>query len=568
MKMLLDNGKLLHGHDLRDKMTCPTYAQMRDDVNGHAQTARKHGLSIGWLLDMARCLYTLRTGKIINKTDAGEWALANHLCPDADILQKAVAIRKNPQSFSTEEKAVENAVVQRFVDVIDAELDQTIEKFAKSEMQQMKIEYNDLSLIRNKDGVSVWRINLSEGSAVMKCFDKAEYRREITNYRLLNSLNIPTLKVLACTDHALVLEDIAYSSFRLGSIEDMQDPQIAEKIAMWYRTLHQNGRAYASTHALYDECDCVTRENIDVIKEKTGTADLQVWHIIGDHFEDIQAVLQQMPRTLTYNDFHYTNLAVARDGSAALLFDYNMLGKGYVYADIRNVCSQLGQSARTAFLTAYGRFDEFEKDVDDAVNVISGLHIACQREVFPNWGQELLDIVHNGRLLAAVERLLEGSSFTQQPESEMKPHKRKTLVDSDANENPEDMRNIIKPVETDQGKGNHATIKQLTDGCSENTRSDIWYHGSPLDLSELKAGSTITRWRELAEAFSHKPQILSYDEVGGRICHNGQLSGYLYVIDEAVVEDADIYKHPRTSMDDGVEWLTKRPLRLRRIDHM
>ncbi len=422
MKILLDKGKLLHGHDHRDKMTGPTYAQMRDDVKSHAQTARKHGLSVGWLLDMARCLYTLRTGKIISKTAAGEWALADHLCPDAAIMQKAIAIRKNPQSLSTEEKVVENAVVQRFADVIDAARDRTIDQFAKSEIQQMKIVYNDLSLIRNKDGVSVWRINLPEGSAVMKCFDRTEYRREMTNYRLLKSLNIPTLKVIACTDHALILEDIDCSRFRLGLAEDMQDPHVAEKIALWYRMLHQNGRANANTQALYDESDCVTRENIDAIKEKTSTADMQVWQTIDAHVETIQTVLRQLSRTLTYNDFHYTNLAVARDGSAVLLFDYNMLGKGYVYADIRNVCSQLGPSAKAAFLTAYGRFDEFEKDVDDAVSVIGGLHIACQREVFPNWGQELLDMVHNGRLLAAVERLLKGYSLIQQPESEMKPH--------------------------------------------------------------------------------------------------------------------------------------------------
>ena len=109
-------------------------------------------------------------------------------------------------------------------------------------------------------------------------------------------------------------------------------------------------------------------------------------------------------------------------------------------------------------------------------------------------------------------------------------------------------------------------IEQPADVCNDITRSDIWYHGSTLELSELKAGSTITRWRELAEAFSHKPQRLSYDEVGGEIRHDGHLNGFLYVIDEAVVEDVDIYKHPRTSMDDGVEWLTKRPLRLRKTD--
>lgn len=31
----------------------------------------------------------------------------------------------------------------------------------------------------------------------------------------------------------------------------------------------------------------------------------------------------------------------------------------------------------------------------------------------------------------------------------------------------------------------------------------IWYHGSNALFTELRAGSTITQWKALAEAFSH-----------------------------------------------------------------
>ena len=48
----------------------------------------------------------------------------------------------------------------------------------------------------------------------------------------------------------------------------------------------------------------------------------------------------------------------------------------------------------------------------------------------------------------------------------------------------------------------------------EITPEGLWYHGSPMLLSELRAGSTITQWRALAEAFSHKPHRLCY---GARI---------------------------------------------------
>lgn len=85
-----------------------------------------------------------------------------------------------------------------------------------------------------------------------------------------------------------------------------------------------------------------------------------------------------------------------------------MLGKGYMYSDIRNVCGHLGnEEARAAFRSAYGSYDEKESAVDDVVNLLNGLHISCGRKHFPDWGQELLGMVKDGRLLSAVEKLSE-----------------------------------------------------------------------------------------------------------------------------------------------------------------
>ena len=91
-----------------------------------------------------------------------------------------------------------------------------------------------------------------------------------------------------------------------------------------------------------------------------------------------------------------------------------------------------------------------------------------------------------------------------------------------------------------------------------------WYHGTNLQFDELRTGSTITQWRELAEAFSHKPHHLSYND-DGVISHDGTEKGYLYVIDEPVEVDVDVYQHPRTSMDPNAEFLTKRPLKLKLV---
>lgn len=94
-----------------------------------------------------------------------------------------------------------------------------------------------------------------------------------------------------------------------------------------------------------------------------------------------------------------------------------------------------------------------------------------------------------------------------------------------------------------------------------------WYHGSNIKLTQLKAGSSITQWRELAEAFSHQPTLLEYGE-DGILSHNGQAHGYLYVIEEPVVINDDVYPHPRTAMDPNAEFLTTRPLRVRLISEL
>lgn len=92
----------------------------------------------------------------------------------------------------------------------------------------------------------------------------------------------------------------------------------------------------------------------------------------------------------------------------------------------------------------------------------------------------------------------------------------------------------------------------------------IWYHGSNKIFTELRTNSTITQWRELAEAFSHQPTGLGYDD-NGVISHNGTEKGYLYIIDEPIIIGEDIYQHPRTTMDENAEFLTKRPLKVKMI---
>lgn len=122
MLELLENGILLWGEDLRGEMQRPTFHLMQEETLQHALAARIHGDSVGWLLDIARGIYTMRNGKVIAKTDAGEWAFREGLCPNVEALRKAIAIRKEPLMYTKADWAVDNGVIQRFADVLEREI--------------------------------------------------------------------------------------------------------------------------------------------------------------------------------------------------------------------------------------------------------------------------------------------------------------------------------------------------------------------------------------------------------------------------------------------------------------
>jgi hypothetical protein len=48
------------------------------------------------------------------------------------------------------------------------------------------------------------------------------------------------------------------------------------------------------------------------------------------------------------------------------------------------------------------------------------------------------------------------------------------------------------------------------------------------------------------------------------IRHNGTAPGWLHAVDETPLPE-DIYPHPQTTLGPGLEWLTRRDLRLRLI---
>ena len=137
MKELFDNSRLLYGKDIREQLSPPSFEEIKLNIQFHYETIRKYAsssgrtiYSFGWILDICRCVYTLRTGKIISKTAAGEWALQNRLFHDPDVLETALEIRKNPQSYREDAKLQDLSetlgnVIQQYANVLENELEST-----------------------------------------------------------------------------------------------------------------------------------------------------------------------------------------------------------------------------------------------------------------------------------------------------------------------------------------------------------------------------------------------------------------------------------------------------------
>ena len=103
---LIKYGQLIFGKDIRNELVLPTNEEFKHGVQQHYQTIRKHAIqtdenlySCGWLLDIARGIYTLRYNDIISKTKAGEWAFNENLCPEKEQMILTLKIRKTPLKY-------------------------------------------------------------------------------------------------------------------------------------------------------------------------------------------------------------------------------------------------------------------------------------------------------------------------------------------------------------------------------------------------------------------------------------------------------------------------------------
>lgn len=132
--LIAENGRVICGDDIRYLIKKPSRDELHAAVREHYRSIREHGsktgqslYSAGWILDIARCLYTLRTGGIIGKTQAGEWALENGMAGDEDVMRRVLAIRRAPLEHKADPAVLEwlgalGPKVQEYADVLERKL--------------------------------------------------------------------------------------------------------------------------------------------------------------------------------------------------------------------------------------------------------------------------------------------------------------------------------------------------------------------------------------------------------------------------------------------------------------
>jgi hypothetical protein len=270
-------------------------------------------------------------------------------------------------------------------------------------------------VLQDRAGRYVLRLRRAGEPCVLKWSHGSAARHESRAYGLLQDLGVPTLRVLARAESALLLEDLGASpTWRPATPEDVKQGATGRAIAAWYRTFHAAGGQWLAAQGgapswLGRESDALTPERILEMGQRLGLEALPLWGLAAEHVEALQAAARALPETLVYTDFHWTNLALSRASPLrAVVFDYHQLGIGPRYADCRNVTWSLGPAAAGAFWDAYGPPDAREARLDDVLAPLYTLWAALKPASLPAWAEGARRSAADGSLERALRAALEG----------------------------------------------------------------------------------------------------------------------------------------------------------------
>ncbi len=127
-------GVSVYGQGDRSIFPIPERAELNAAVRRHYESIRRYAVatsdslySCGWLLDIARCIYTLQFCEVTSKTHAGKWALDEHLFGEEEALRQTLRIRQAPLQYRDREDVKRwlsglGPTVQAYADVLETEL--------------------------------------------------------------------------------------------------------------------------------------------------------------------------------------------------------------------------------------------------------------------------------------------------------------------------------------------------------------------------------------------------------------------------------------------------------------
>jgi hypothetical protein len=272
-------------------------------------------------------------------------------------------------------------------------------------------EVRAVTLLSQAHGHALYRLECEGKSLVLKCFAGEGESPEVQSYALLERLGVPTISVYGRTHNALLLEDLESSrAWRLADEEDSGRAEIGTAVAGWYGALHSAGSKLMQDPKsvpayLHRETDALDATTILRIGKWLDLAGKPVWALAANHIDALKSAIEASPTTLTYNDFHWTNLALSREewpALRAIIFDYHLIGIGPAYSDYRNVLSVLHGPAAPAFKEEFGPVDERDAILDAPTAVLYSLYEASRLPRLPGWAGGLVQEAESGDLEAKL----------------------------------------------------------------------------------------------------------------------------------------------------------------------
>lgn len=259
-------------------------------------------------------------------------------CPTPTVARKREMALK---SLSRQGKL---ALVARYEDLLAR---------AQTQLAAWGLVPDSLLLLREKQGIALFRLAVKGERLVLKLFLGDYGREELFFYEFLAANGLPTLRLIQKDAAALLKEDLdASQTLALATMDAASDPVCMAALGAWYRQLHSLDVGKGAGIRLSEEWQALSLNNLE--KADKAHSDHPAWRRLSPLFANLLKMAASLPLRLCYNDFHPVNLVLGREQPLAFMMDYGRMGLNYPGADLHNALWFSDEAARAAFRAAYG----------------------------------------------------------------------------------------------------------------------------------------------------------------------------------------------------------------------